>query len=84
MPHSGYFIKTPSFTATSCKFSTSNKKHIYFANFIRALGSELITLFTLVLIKYEEGEVVDLGKLGIRIILKPDGEGGGYLFFPVL
>ena len=63
MPHSGY-VKRFVLEDTGFKFSSSRYDNL--VDFMRSLGSDLIPLFTLVLIKPSR-EVVDLGTLNIQL-----------------
>ena len=63
MPHSGY-IKRFVLKDTGFKFSSSRYTNL--VDLIRSLGSDLIPIFTLVLIK-PTNEVVDLGTLNMQL-----------------
>ena len=63
MPHSGY-VKRFVLEDTGFKFSSSSYDNL--VDFVKSLGSDLIPLFTLVLIK-PRGEIVDLGTLNIQL-----------------
>ena len=63
MPHSGY-VKGFVLEDTGFKFSSSRYDNL--VDFVRSLGSDLIPLFTLVLIQ-PSGEVVDLGTLNMQL-----------------
>ena len=63
MPHSGY-VKRFVLEETAFKFSSSRYNNL--VDFVRSLGSNLLPIFTLVLIK-PRGEVVDLGTLNIQL-----------------
>ena len=63
MPHSGYVKR---FVLEDTGFTFSSSSYDNLVDFVRILGSDLIPLFTLVLIK-PSGEVVDLGTLNIQL-----------------
>ena len=63
MPHSGY-VKRFVLENTGFKFWSSRYNNL--VDFVRSLGSDLLPIFTLVLIK-PSGEVVDLGTLNIQL-----------------